>query len=130
MAVSSTSATQSVSSLISQQVRVQQAERKADQAEASARSLRQAAAAAQRNADRAEEKARVLEVRSDQADFAVGSARQQATSVASAIELQGSFDSIRQQIAAGLESLDAPTATAPVVNAEGQTTGTLVNVTA
>ncbi|MDQ5942548.1 MAG: hypothetical protein QG572_1364 [Pseudomonadota bacterium] len=130
MAVSSTSTAQSASSVISQQLRVQQAERNADQAEASARSLRQAAAAAQRNADRAQEGARTLQVQSAQADSAVGAARQQVASVASAIQLQGGFDAIREQIAASLQTLDQPVVSAAVVNAEGQTTGTLVNVTA
>ncbi|MDQ5879005.1 MAG: hypothetical protein QG638_1739 [Pseudomonadota bacterium] len=130
MAVSSTSSAQSASSIISQQLRVQQAERNADQAEASARSLRQAAAAAQRNADRAQEGARTLQVQSAQADSAVGAARQQVASVASAIQLQGGFDAIREQIAASLQTLDQPVVSAAVVNAEGQTTGTLVNVTA
>lgn len=130
MAVSSTSTAQSASSVISQQLRVQQAERNADQAEASARSLRQAVAAAQRNADRAQEGARTLQVQSAQADSAVGAARQQVASVASAIQLQGGFDAIREQIAASLQTLDQPVVSAAVVNAEGQTTGTLVNVTA
>jgi hypothetical protein len=130
MAVSSTSSAQSASSIISQQLRVQQAERNADQAEASARSLRQAAASAQRNADRAQEGARTLQVQSAQADSAVGAARQQVASVASAIQLQSGFDSIREQIATSLQTLDQPVVSAAVVNAEGQTTGTLVNVTA
>ena len=130
MAVSSTSSAQSASSIISQQLQVRQAERNADQAEAAARALRQAAASAQRNADRAQEGARQLQVQSGQADSAAGAARQQVASVSSAIQLQGGLESIREQIAASLQTLDQPVVAAPVVNAEGQTTGTLVNVTA
>ena len=109
------------------QLRVQQAKRNADQAEASARSLRRAATSAQQAADATQESARTLQVRSDQAQVDAGQARQQVTSLQSVRTLQQGFDTVRTQIAEGLKSLDAP---APVVNAEGQTTGTLVNVTA
>lgn len=129
MALSSTTSTQSTAGFVSQQLRVQQAERNADQAEASARALLQAASVAQRNADRAQEGARELQVQAGQADAAVGTARQQVATVASATKLQSGFETIRGQISQALKSFDQPAA-APVVNAEGQTTGTLVNVTA
>ena len=116
---------------IMQQLRLQQAQRNADQAEVSARSLRQQARVAQQSADRAQEGARSVKVQADQAQSNAGSARQQLISLESVSQLQTGFDTARQQIAQGLTSLDQPApVVAPVVNADGQATGTLVNVTA
>jgi hypothetical protein len=130
MAISAGSSS-SASGLVSQQFRLQQAERTADQAEASARALRQQARAAQQSADRAQEGARSVKVQADQAQANAGSAQQQLLSMKSISEVQAGFDTVRQQISQGLKSLDVATsAPAPVVNADGQTTGTLVNVTA
>ncbi len=126
MAISA--ATGSAAGFISAQLRVQQAERNADQAEASARVLRRAASNAQREADSAQESARMLKVRSDQAQSNAGLARQQVTSMTQLQSVQQGFEAIRTQVADSLSSLDA--AAAPTVNAEGQTTGVLLNVTA
>lgn len=117
---------QSVVSSASQQWRVQQAQQGAEQAEAEARALRRQAGAAQREAERADENARELKVRSDQADSRAGSARQAVDSVSSLV-------SLRDGIAEGLASIDSSTAApapVPVINAEGQKTGTTINVTA
>lgn len=131
MAVSSVSGAQSASAVVTQDLRLQQAQRNAERAEVAAHALRQQASAAQRNADRAQEGARSLKVRSDQAQSDAGSARQQLVSLKSVNEVQGRFDTIREQISTGLAALDsAASASTPVVNADGQTTGTLVNVTA
>lgn len=124
-------AVSSSSSLITPDFRLNQAKRAADQAEAAARSLRQQAASAQRNADQAQEGARSVAVQADKASNNAGLARQQLVSVSSLTNLQGNFDTLHQQISEGLKTLDLPaTPVAPVVNADGQTTGTLVNVTA
>lgn len=121
------SASGSAISFGTDQLRVQQAKRNADQAEAAARALRRAATSAQQAADSAQEDARALQVRSNQAQVDAGQARQQVTSLQSVRTVQEGFETVRSQIAEGLKSLDAP---APTVNAEGQTTGMLVNVTA
>ena len=119
------------SSPIMQQLRFQQAQRSADQAEASARILRQQASVAQQSADRAQEDARSVKVQADQAQSAAGAAQQQLVSLESVSQLQTGFNTVRQQISQGLKSLDQPApVAAPVINAEGQATGTLVNVTA
>lgn len=125
-------AVSSSSGLISPDFRLNQAKRAADQAEATARSLRQQAASAQHNADIAQEGARSVAVQADKADSRAGLARQQVISTSSLNNLQGNFDTLHQQISEGLKSLDLPAVApaAPVVNADGQTTGTLVNVTA
>lgn len=129
MAVSATSSLQSVAGQVSQQLRAQQVERRADQAELEARSLRQQAGLAQREADRAEENARRIKVKSDRAQGDAGAARQQAVTESAATDYQGQLDAFRQQISQGVQLLDANIA-GPVVNADGQTTGTVVNVTA
>jgi hypothetical protein len=136
MAVSAASS-QSATGLVMQQLRLQQAQRSADRAELTARTLRVQASEAQQEADRAQEGARALQVRSDQAQSQVGAAKQRVVSLESLGELQGNFDALRGEIAQGLQALDQPAAqpasqavASPVVNAEGQTTGTLVNVTA
>ncbi|MCP5268881.1 MAG: hypothetical protein H6943_07580 [Zoogloeaceae bacterium] len=132
MQLAVSSPTQSASALGTQQLRVQQAQRSAEQAEASARALRQQASVAQREADRAQEGARNLQVSADSAEGRAGLARQQLVSAESLGQVRQGFDAIRGQISEGLKGLDAPVApaAAPVINSEGQTTGTLVNVTA
>lgn len=127
MASSAIALTGSTAGFVTEQLRIQQAQRNADQAEAAARALRREATSAQREADNAQESARSLKVRSDQAQSDAGEARQQVTSLAQVQTVQQGFETLRTQIAEGLQSLDAP---APTVNAEGQTTGVLVNVTA
>ena len=115
---------------VSEQLRVQLAKRNAEQAEVTARSLSRQAAVAQQAADVAQEGARVLQVRSDQAQSNAGQARQQVTTLQSVQTLKQELSTTYSQIAAGLAVLDAPPAPSPSVNAEGQTTGTVVNVTA
>jgi len=113
------------------QLAVQQAQRAADRAESAARRLRADATTAQHSADREQERARELQVRSSQAESEVGSARQRVSSLTAADRLQSDFGSLRENIADALVGLDQPApASAPVLNAEGQTTGTLVSVTA
>lgn len=117
------------SGFASEQLRVRVAERNADRAEAEARALRRQAASAQQAADVAQEGARNLKVRADQAQGEAGLARQNLSSLTASQQLSQGFENIRSQIAEGFAALDAP-APAPTVNAEGQTTGTLINVTA
>lgn len=129
MEVSSSLSSQSASSLVTQQLRVQQVKRNADQAEATARELREQASNAQQNADRAREKARSLTVEADKAQGEAGTARQQLASLSSLNQVQEGLSSLRQKISTAIQAIDEPNPT-PVINAEGQTTGTLVNVTA
>lgn len=129
MEISASLNSQSASDLIAQQLRVQQVKRSADQAEATARTLRQQAGDAQRSADQARENARSLSVRADQAQGDAGAARQQLASLPSVSAVQEGMSTLRQEISTAIKALDEPTAV-PVINAEGQTTGTVVNVTA
>lgn len=129
MVASAVSGSGAVSGFVSEQLRVQLAQRNADQAEAAARALRRQAADAQLEAEVAQEGARTLKVRSNQADGEAGQARLAVSSLESVGKLQSGLTAVRTQVADTLKAIDAPAPT-PAVNAEGQTTGTLVNVTA
>jgi hypothetical protein len=121
----------SIAGDLSSQLVVQQARRAAEQAETSARALRAQASTASRAADQAQERARQLQVRSDQADGDLGSARRNVAALEANGQLQTGYQSIRDSIAETIATLDIPEpAPVPVANAEGQLTGTLVNVTA
>ncbi|QRM20091.1 hypothetical protein GBK02_12135 [Dechloromonas sp. TW-R-39-2] len=132
MSVTATSGMQSLGSVVWAQLQQQQAQRNADQAEQKARSLQEKARDAQSVADLAEDKARNIKVESDQAQGQASDARQGLASLKSLGEVQGDLSALRNQLAS------TPTDTAeaggqspaPVVNSSGQTTGTLLNVTA
>ena len=121
-----------------QQLRQQQAMRNADQAEQAAQSLRAQANQAQIVADRAQETARSLTVQSDQAQAKAGQARQGLAAAGSAqqavAQLEKSVDQAltREQAVVPTAAMAPATATtpstspAPVVNTQGQVTGTLV----
>ena len=132
-----------------QQLRVQEARRNADRADQAARALEGQAQAAQRNAARANESARELAVQSNQARDDAGRARQGVAylnSVAQSRQQLGDFlgqvierqPDVEPAAAPASASPVAPTAPAaavspapaPVVNSQGQLTGTLVSTTA
>ena len=87
----------------------------------------------QPEADRAQENARSLQVESNSARSDAGEARRNLSAMKSLEGVQTQLSDVRQQIGKILQPA-APTADtaspAPVVNALGQETGTLVNVTA
>ena len=129
-----------------QQLRVQEARRNADQADQAARALEAQARAAQRNAARADENARSLTVQSGQARDDAGRARQGVAyldSVAQSrqqlgdflgqvIERQPDAEPAAAPVSASPVTPTAPVSPAPspVVNSQGQLTGTLVSTTA
>lgn len=142
------------------QLKIQQAKRNAEQAEANARTLQAQAADAQRNAQRAQESARDLTARSDQAQNVVGRAREGLAAIRSlsdtSTRLQQTYERVAASIKEGesgtepaavvstastpspapviatvpAEAPTVPTTGGGSVNALGQTTGTVVNVTA
>lgn len=134
MPVTSTSAAQSPGSGIWIQIQQQQAQRNADQAEQQARSLQVKARGAQTVADRALENARSLKVQSGQAQGEANSAKRGLAAQQSVEQVQTQLSGLREQINAVLSPQETvqPVAEspAPVINALGQQTGTLVNVTA
>ena len=126
-----------VGGYLAPQLQLQQAQRSANIAEQAARALRSRAESAQKSADQEQERARQLRVDARQADQVAGSARQGLAALESLQEVQGEFDGIRQQIAdveAGSYTIttnpDVLPAKSASVNAEGQSTGSLVDTTA
>ena len=133
MPVASLTSSQGASGALWLQIQQQQAQRNADQAEQRAQALQGQARAAQSEADRAQENARSLRVESNSARSDAGEARRNLSAMKSLEGVQTKLSDVRQQIGKILQPAAATADTAspaPVVNALGQETGTLVNVTA
>ncbi len=113
-----------------QQIRLQQAERNEQQAEQTARDLRAEARDAQQKAGEAQDEARSITSRADQAQASAGQARQGLAAVKTAARLADAIAPPEEapklaELAVASRSL-AP----PVINTQGQLTGTVVNTTA
>lgn len=139
MAVASLSSGQSVGSSLWGQIQQQQAQRSADQAEQRAITLQQRAREAQSVADRAQENARLLKVESNQAQGEATQAKQGLAERAAVAKVQVRLSDLHEQISSMLKAESTTNASAisatsaslaPVLNSLGQSTGTLVNVTA
>jgi hypothetical protein len=120
-----------------EQLQQQQAERAASQADQKARALRAQAGAAQATADRAQENARSLKVQSEQAQQDASSAQLGLVTAKSVGKVQEQLSARHLQPASALAGVStgeadsgSAAASKAVINAQGQTTGTLVNVTA
>jgi hypothetical protein len=129
------SGTQGSGSAMWGQLQMQQAQRTADQAEQRARALQDSAQAAQREADQAQGNARNLKIDSNQARGEADTARRNVAVQRSASEVSSQFGELREQIATVLSSptlqpTASPSSTTSFTNAQGQATGTLINVTA
>lgn len=129
--MSSSSAVQGAGSAIWSQLQQQQLQRAADQAEARARALQAQAREAENVAVRAQENARSLKVQSGQAEgearnAALGLARSNA---ARSLNSSGNAHEVTSTVPAS-RSVATEQGIQPVVNAEGQTTGTLISVLA
>lgn len=135
-AISSTSGSQSAAQYGWQQLRLQQARQNAQQAEQNALNLQRQAADAQQAADRAQENARSLATRSDQAQTNAGRARQGLAMIESSRQAQTLLATKTEQVVARQPAAETttgtntPDSTSPVVNTQGQLTGTVVNTTA
>ncbi|RIX43600.1 MAG: hypothetical protein D3M94_16835 [Rhodocyclales bacterium GT-UBC] len=119
------------------QLQQQQAERLASQADQKAKALRAQAGEAQAVAERAKENARSLKVQSDQAQQDASSAQLNLETAKSVGKVQESLSqrhlapTASSSVASdGKAGAAVSGVAASVVNAQGQTTGTLVNVTA
>lgn len=135
MAVSASSGLQSPGSGIWGQIQQQQAQRNADQAEQQARALQARARQAQVVADQAQETASSLKVQSSQAQGTAESAQRGLVAMKSRDDMLVQLNQqvgqvadavVKQSPAVQVEAV----APQPVTNTSGQTTGTLVNVTA
>jgi len=139
---STTSGTQAATQIGWQQLKLQQARRTAEQAEQTAQALKSQANQAQRSADQAQETARSITVQSDQASSYASRARQGVAATQSVEQMQMQISNVVDQVTAkqqapaspsAVTTLKASTATSaitPVVNTQGQITGTLINTTA
>ena len=123
------------------QLRLQQARRNAEQADFAARALQAQASSAQRTAAQAQENARSLSVQSDEAQTVAGRARQGLHALDSANAAFTRIGKAIEQVppvaekptAPPVQAAPAPTpapTASPVLNNEGQVTGTLVNTSA
>jgi hypothetical protein len=127
MAVSSTpSATRSIAQGLVQALQLQQAQRNAERTQAEARALQDEAAAAQRHADRADQQARSIGQEAQRAQSAANSADRNLTSVRALTDTQKQLTQLSQSLHPAVQAPQPP----PVVNAQGQLTGTVVNVKA
>lgn len=131
--VSPISGGQSATQLAFQQLRLQLAQRNADQAQQTAKALQDQANSARVAANRAQENARSLEVQSAQAQENAGRARQGLAALKTSgqyqIQLAPTVENA-PQAAAPTPAVQAAPQNPPVVNSEGQVTGTVISVTA
>jgi len=135
MALTSLSGARDVSAGLWAQLQQQQAQRAADQAQAKASALQAQAREAQTTAQQAQANARSIEVRASQAD---GEARNAVMGLAQARSMStvsNGLSDLHRQVTAVLQASTSASSSAgataqPVLNAAGQTTGTVISVTA
>lgn len=121
------------------QLRLQQAKRDAEQAEQIARSLQAEAKAAQQRASEAVDHAQATAAEANRAEVNAGQARRGLAAATSSVQMQARLTTVVTKVAEKLKdaepaaeknSVSAQRSAPPVINAAGQLTGTVVNVTA
>lgn len=113
------------------QLQVRQAQGEAERALSNARALRVQAQNAEQSAVQAQQNARSLRVQSDQAQQEAGQARQNVTSLQSLQAYSEDIGVLREQVSEVTAKMpDFASVPQPVINSEGQATGTVVNTTA
>jgi uncharacterized phage infection (PIP) family protein YhgE len=110
-----------------QQLRIQQAQRSAAQAEQNARALEAQANHARRTAARAEDDARNLEVQSGQARSAAGRVRQGLAAMESASEMQQSLGKTANVVSQKIEAQAVTPTSAPIPSVTYSSKGTAVS---
>jgi len=126
------SATSTMQSMLSK-ARLEQARRDADQAEANAQSLRSQAQEEERKAEDGQNKVRSISQQISQQDSTYTSAIKGTPSEVPAQTqdfLERLYKATSQKFAASGNSLKTNADALPVVNAQGQSTGRIVNVSA
>ncbi len=112
------------------QLRLQQTRRSAEQAEQTAQILQSQAAAARREADQADERARQMEVDASKAQSNAVRARQGLALLQTTGQNEARLTRVSSNAVVQQSGQAATTSAAPVVNAQGQVTGRVVNTTA
>jgi hypothetical protein len=128
MAVTSTLGTQAVTQSAWASLEVEQARRFAERAAQNARAMQSKANDAQNSADRAQDNARTLRVEANEARGVAVEADRGVRATESASQIGPQIVREVTQAAQALET--APTQTQPTVNTQGETIGTVINVTA
>ncbi len=118
----------------SQEFKLQQAKRDAERAEQTARSLQAQARDAKQQANQAVSYARSVATQADRARADAGQARQGLAVIKAAAQIQTQLTNVVSQTTETLKAAEsagfAQGGAAPVINAAGQLTGTVVNTTA
>lgn len=128
MAVTSTSGTQAVAQSAWKLLQLEQAKQFAERAAQNARALQSKASDAQSQAERAQENARTLRVEANQAQGIAVQADRSVRSTESASQIGPQI--VREVTQAVQAKEAAPIQTQPTVNTQGETVGTVINVTA
>lgn len=130
MDTTSISGMQQVTQSAWRQFQFQQAKQFADQAAQNVRMMQSRANAAQAQADRAQENARVLRVEADQAQGVAVQASRSVASGETASRIGPQVSSVVAEAVQSQQITQTQAAPAPTVNTQGETIGTVVNVTA
>jgi hypothetical protein len=138
--ISSISGAQSAAQSGLAQLRLQQARRDADQAEQVARSLQAQAQNARQTASEAQQTAREITTQADVAQASAGQARHGLALIKTVGQMQTQLANVVTQVAEKQKSAEPPApvqksappqqSTLPVINVQGQVTGTVINTTA
>lgn len=133
-AILSSAGTSSATQAGVEQLRVLQAEKNADRAMQTAKTLADQAREARYNANKAQERARELSSQSSQAQTNAGRAQQGLQAMKTSSQMQTQLSGVATQVIERQETAQ-PVSTAaeqapPVVNTQGQLTGTVVNTSA
>jgi hypothetical protein len=142
MSVTSTSGTQSITQSAWKALQLEQAKQFAQQAAQNARAMQSQASAAQSEASRAQQNALTIKIEADQAqnvavqaDRGVRSAQasnQIGPEVVRTVAQAAQITAVAQTVAVAQTAAPTPVKTAPQpsVNTQGETVGTVINVTA
>lgn len=128
MSITSTSGTQQVTQSAWQQLQLQQARQFAERAAQNASQLQARASDAQAQADRARENARAQQVAADQAQGVAVQAQGSVRATEATGQIGPQISSVAAEAVQTQQSVQAQVQ--PTVNTQGETIGTVVNVTA
>jgi hypothetical protein len=134
VATISSSSSASIGQSVLSQLQLQQAQRNAERADANARSLQAQAREAQQIAVQAQAEARSISSQADQAQSEASQAKLSLAVIRNGGQVQsdlaGAVGNVVETLKVASPVAATPSPTVPVVNTQGQLTGTVVNTTA